>query len=99
MEVKINTASVLCAAEQIDITNKKMRDELADIDSAIRTLQQNWEGEAANSCVNKYEYIKRKFSDSRFSVVNAMVSFMKNQVGEGYEMTEQAVSTAASAFK
>ncbi len=95
----INTAAVLAAADQIDTANKNMRDELSDIDLAIRTLQQSWEGAAANSCANKYEYIKRNFSDARFSVVNDMVSFMKNQVGEGYKTTEKTVLSAASAFK
>ena len=99
MAIQINTAAVSSAADNIEITNKRIRDELSDVDSAIRTLQQNWEGEASSSCANKYEYIKRSFSDARFSVVNDIVSFLKNQVGEGYETTEQAVATAASAFR
>ena len=99
MAILINTAVVSNTADQIDTTNKKIRDDLSDIDSAIRTLQQNWEGEASNSCTNKYEYIKRSFADARFSVVNDMVTFMRKQVDEGYETTEKAVSSAASAFK
>ena len=99
MAVQINTAAVSSAADQIDILNKKIRDELSDVDLAIQALQRCWEGDAANSGVNKYNYIKRSFSDARFSVVNGIVSFMKIQVGEGYETTERAVSTAASAFK
>ena len=99
MAIQINTEVVAATAEQIDIINKTIRDELTNIDIAIRTLQQNWEGTAASSCVNKYEYIKKNFSDSRFSVVDGVVSFMRIQVGEGYEKTEKTVSSAASAFK
>ena len=99
MAIQINPAAVSSAADHIDTTNKKIQDGLTEIDAALRTLRQNWEGEAANTCVSKYEYIKRTFSDSRFSVVNGMVSFMRNQVGEGYETTEKNVATAASAFK
>lgn len=99
MAIQINTAAVSSAADQIDTLNKKIRDELSDVDLAIQALQRCWEGDAANSGVNKYNYIKRSFSDARFSVVNGIVSFMKIQVGEGYETTEHAVSTAASAFK
>lgn len=99
MDILINTAAVSTTADQIDRINKKIREELTEIDSAIRILQQGWEGEASKSCVNKYEYIKRNFSDARFSVVNNLVSLMKFQAGEGYERTEQAAITAASAFK
>ena len=99
MDIQINTAAVSAAADQIDILNKKIRDELSEVDSAIQTLQRCWEGEAAGSGINKYNYIKRSFSDARFSVVNGIVRFMKVQVGEGYEATEHAVSAAASAFK
>ena len=98
MAILINTAVVTNTADQIDTTNRKIRDELSDIDSAIRTLQQNWEGEASSFCTNKYDYIKRSFADSRFSVVNDLVTFIRKQVGEGYEATEKAVSSAA-AFK
>lgn len=99
MAIQVNTASVLATADQIDTINKKIREGLSEVDMAIRSLQQDWEGEASYSCTNKYEYIKRDFSDTRFSVINSVVSFMRNQVGEGYEATEHSVSSAASAFK
>ena len=99
MAVQIKTAAVLSAADQIDTINKKIREEMAEIDASLRTLHQHWEGEAFDTCNNKYEYIKRNFSDSRYSTINGLVSFARNQVGEGYEMTEKAVSNAASAFK
>jgi uncharacterized protein YukE len=99
LAILINTAAVSATAEQIDTLNRSMRDDLSDIDSAIRSMRQVWGGEAATSSVNKYDYIKRSFSDTRYSVVNGLVSFMKRQVGEGYDTTEQKVSTAASAFK
>lgn len=99
MAILINTAVVSNTADQIDTVNKKIRDDLSDIDSAIRKLQQNWEGEASSSCTNKYEHIKRSFSDARFSVVNDFVTFIRKQVDEGYEVTEKTVSSAAAAFK
>ena len=99
MAILINTAAVSNTADQIDATNIDLRDGLSDIDSAIRSLQQNWEGEAASSCANKYDYIKRNFADARFSVVNDLVTFIRKQVDEGYETTEKTVSSAAAAFK
>ena len=100
MDILINTAEVLSTADQIDTINKKIREDLANLDSAIKTLKNNWEGEASNSCTNRYDYIKNSFSDSRFTVVNEMVYFMRSNVGEEYERLEKTlVDTAASAFK
>ena len=99
MAVQINTAAVSATADQINLLNKKIRDELSDVDTAIQSLRNYWEGQAASSVIYNYDYIKRKFSDTRFSVLDGLVSFMKIQVGEGYEATEQAVATAADAFK
>ena len=99
MDIRINTAVVSSTADQIDVINKRIRDDMSDMETAIRTLRQSWEGEGASSCSGKLDYIKNNFSDTRFSVIDGMVSFMKMQVGEGYESTEQAVSSAASAFK
>ena len=99
MAIQVNTAAITSAADQIDAANKKIRDELSAIDSALKTLQKSWEGEASKSCVSQYDHIKRSFSEERYSVVNGLVLFMRNQVGAGYETTEKSVSSAASAFK
>jgi len=45
LAILINTAAVSTAADQIDTLNKKIRDEMSVVDSAIRSLQQSWEGE------------------------------------------------------
>ena len=99
MDIIINTAAVLTAAENIDSINKKMQSDLSDVESALRTMRQSWEGDGANACTNSYDRIKKGLGNDRFTVINGLVSFMKNQVGEGYESTEQSVSSAASAFK
>lgn len=99
MAIQINTARVSSVANYINDANKKIRDEISDLDTAIRLLERNWEGEASSSCVNKYDHLKRSFSDSRFSVVNGLVSFMRIQVEEGYEATEKSISNAAAAFE
>ena len=99
MAVQINTAAVSETADQINILNKKIRDELSEVDAAVQSLRSIWEGEAASSGINKYDYIKRNFFDARFTALDGLVSFIKIQVGEGYEAAEQAVATAADAFK
>ena len=98
MAIQITTNAVLAVAEQIDTSNKKIRDEFNDLESTIRILQQDWEGEAANTCARKYHHIKQQFSDARFSVVNDLFLFL-HQVDDSYNQVDQALSKAASAFK
>ena len=54
---------------------------------------------ASDAAFRKFNNIKNTYYDNRFKVVNDMVNFMKKQVGEGYEQTETAIVSAASAFK
>ena len=99
MDIFVSTSAVLDTAIQIDTINKNISKDLIYVDSAIKTLQSHWEGTASKECVDRYNYLKNNFSDARFSVVDAMVSFMKKQVVQGYEATEQVASNAAEAFK
>lgn len=99
MAVLINTAAVSLAADDIDKLNKQIRDELSEVDLAVRELRHCWTGQASDSCASKYARLKDNFSDRRYSVINGMVVFMKNSVGESYNAAEQTLVNAASAFK
>ena len=99
MDIFVSTSAVLDTAIQIDTINKNISQDLIYVDSAIKTLQKNWEGTASKRCVNRYSCLKNNFSETRFSVVDAMVSFLKTQVVQGYEETEHVASNAAEAFK
>ena len=99
MEIQINTAAVSATADRLDKLNQKLRLDLSDVDATIMSLRQCWEGEASGTCVRKYDYIKNNYADARYSVVNDLVAFLKMQVGERYETTEQVATNAAAAFK
>lgn len=99
MAIKINTAIVRSTAAQISSVNNKMNNDFFAVDSAINALNRSWDGSASDIAMRKFQSIKNNFYNNRFNVVNDMVNFMLKQVGEGYESTETAVSSAASAFK
>lgn len=99
MPIKVNTAAVLNTANEIDTINRSIRDDFAAVVSAISALNRNWDGSASNTGIGKLNYIKKNFVDNRFNVVNDYAAFMRQIVGEGYEATEKAAVTAASAFK
>ena len=99
MAIKVNTAIVRSTATQIASVNKKINNDFSAVESAINTLNNNWDGSASDAAFRKFSNIKSSFYDKRYGVVNDMVNFMLKQVGESYESTETTVSSAASAFK
>lgn len=99
MAIKVNTAVIKSTASQISSVNKKINNDFSTVESAINTLNRNWDGSASDNAIRKFQSIKNNFYNNRYNVVNDMVNFMLKQVGEGYESTETTVSSAASAFK
>ena len=99
MAIKVNTAVIKSTASQISSVNKKINNDFSTVESAINTLNRNWDGSASDNAIRKFQSIKNNFYNNRYNVVNDMVNFMLKQVGEGYENTETTVSSAASAFK
>ena len=97
--VQINTQEVLSAATQIDTDNKQLQEGLTDLEHVMRTVWQNWEGDAARASAGKYETIKHNFAEPRYSVVDSFARFLRNRVGEAYSSMEQAIARAAAAFK
>ena len=99
MAIQIDTNKVKTVATQIATTNQKISSDFSAVESAISNLNRNWDGTASNVASKKFNNIKNMYYDNRFNVVNDMVNFMKNQVGESYEKLESAIVSAASAFK
>lgn len=99
MAIKIDTSRVRSTASQISTMNKKIKNDFSSVESAINSLNNNWDGSASDAAVRKFQNIRNNHYNNRFNVINDMVNFMLNQVGEGYEKTETTISSAASAFK
>lgn len=99
MAIKIDTNAVRTTAKLIANSNQKISNDFSSVESAISTLNKNWNGTASDAAFRKFNNIKNTYYDNRFKVVNDMVNFMRKQVGDGYEQTETAIVSAASAFK
>lgn len=99
MAIKVNTALVKSTANQIAVVNKNIKNDFTSVQNAINSLNTNWDGSASEAAFRKFNDIKSKHYEKRYSVVNDMVNFMLKQVGENYERTETIISSAASAFK
>lgn len=99
MEIKINTNVVRNTACQIASVNQRISHDFSCVEHEISNLNRNWEGTGSYVALKKFNNIKSTYCDNRFKIINDMVNFMKKQVGDGYEQTEKAIFSAASAFK
>ena len=99
MSIKINTLKVNSAASNISRINGNIRDDFSAVTSAINVLDRNWDGSASDNAIRAFNSIKESYCDYRYSVINDLVVFLRNQVSTNYENTEQKVQTAADLFK
>ena len=98
-DLKINAEAVVRAAENIRNFNNTMRDSFDSVQDAISRLDNYWEGSAATSVISKFGAIKNNYCDARYSVLSNYIGFMLQQVGEGYNQTEEVNKSLADAFK
>ena len=99
MAIKINTGAVSTAATQIAKINQNINNDFSMVESAMNTLNRSWDGGASDNAIRKYQNIKNNYYQNRYNVIQQLVNFMRKQAGEGYEKTEQAIQSAAAAFK
>lgn len=99
MAINVDTNAVRTTAKQISDTNRNISDDFSPVESAISDLRKNWSGNASSAVIGKFDKIKKDYCDDRFKVINDMTNFLRNQVGDGYEVTEATIVSAASAFK
>lgn len=99
MAIQINTASVIDAATSIEKKNQTIRDEFPKVEAEIRQLGNIWESSVSRNACRRFQSLKSTFYQRRYDTVDDLVRFLRYQVAENYERTEEALSAAAAAFK
>lgn len=97
--LKVDTEQVITIANKIKSLNNQMRDDFDGVQDAITRLDGTWDGSAATNAISKFNAIKNSYCDARYNVVDYFVSFLHQQVGEGYAQTEAANKSLAEQFK
>lgn len=97
--IKINTDSVVNAAANIKTINGQIRDRFPDVQTAMNRLDGSWDGSAATSAMRKFNEIKNNYPSARYTVLDNYVNFLLQQVGQGYNETEEVNKSLADAFK
>ena len=97
--LKMNTDAVNTAAGNIKSLNNQIRQGLSNVNNAVSTLDYSWDGNAAQNAIQKYNEIKNSFDEPRYNVLDNFVTFLYQQVEEGYVSTEETNKSLADAFK
>lgn len=98
-DLKINTDAVVAAANNIKNCNNQIRENFSSVQTALSCLDKCWEGSAASYAIGKFNEMKSKFPDARYSVLDNYVKYLLQLVGEGYIQSEEANISLADQFK
>ena len=99
MAINVDTSKVVSTANTISAKNTAIKNDFKSVETAIRQLNTSWNGSASEGAIGAFDNIKNSYCDTRYTVVNDLVKFMLEQVGERYDTTETKLCSAASAFK
>lgn len=98
-DLKVNTDAVVSAAEHIAQFNKQIKEGISSAQTSMNRLDSEWDGSAAVYAMSKFNEMKNKYSDARYSVLDNYVRFMLEQVGVGYERIEDTNTSLSEQFK
>jgi hypothetical protein len=76
-----------------------MRTRYSDVETAMRRLDNYWDGAARNNAMSKIAQLKDQYNGARYDVLDNFVQFMLQQVSMGYENTESVNVSLADQFK
>jgi len=98
-QITIDSGQVLGIASQIESDNQKLQELLNDSKATVDSLSSYWTGKAADETRTSYESFGNKFFQTYFDVLNQYVKFLRTNVADQYEQTEQVDTQLADAFK
>ncbi|MBQ4260143.1 MAG: WXG100 family type VII secretion target [Lachnospiraceae bacterium] len=99
MSIKIDTGKVRMAADEISKLNRNISEDFSPLQRVVNSLSQTWTGRASEIATNKFRSIRNTYYDNRYYVIDDMVNFMHNQIGGGYENTENQIVNVAEKFR
>lgn len=99
MAIKIRTGSVSEAANYVSAKSTELKRRFNDLNGIYTRQRSCWSSAAGDAALQRFRALLNSNGDPRGPALDRFVGFMRVQVGEGYEQTESAVSTAADKFK
>lgn len=98
-QITLDSEQVLAIASQIENDNRQLQQMLTDSKTTIDRLLSYWTGRAAEETRTSYDTFAGKFFQTYYDILNQYVKFLRTNVSEQYEQTEQVNTQLADAFK
>ena len=98
-QITLDSEQVLAIASQIENDNRQLQQLLTDSKTTIDNLLTYWTGRAAEETRASYDTFAGKFFQTYYDILNQYVKFLRTNVSEQYEQTEQVNTQLADAFK
>ena len=87
--IRISTDQVTQIAQTIENLNNKLTDELNNSQNVVQQLSTIWQGEAAQTTIDSYNYFAKKYFQNYADVIKQYVAFLKGEVAPGYSEKEK----------
>ena len=97
--IKIDTDQVVQIANNLSQLNDDLQVKLEEVKNAIINLETVWTGEAATATKDAINEFATEYFQSYHDLINEYVEFLRTNVAEGYEQTENTNITLADSFK
>jgi len=97
--IRINTDQVAQIANEFERLNARLTEELQSSKATIDNLANIWEGEAAQATISSFDEFASKFFQSYEDVIKQYVTFLRQNIEQGYFLTETQNVGLADAFK
>lgn len=98
-QITIDSEQVMAIASQLENDNKELQQLLNDSKATINGLTAYHTGVAADETRASYESFANKFFQQYYDVLDQYVKFLRNNVANQYENTEQVNKQLADVFK
>lgn len=96
-EIKVNSSVMKEKASNFKNVAKSVEQFTNDMMSEIDSLKQAWEGEAAETLVNKFKGLRKNFEDI-CKTINQYGDFL-TQAAENYDKVEESIKQGAEGQK
>lgn len=97
--ITVNTDQVSSIAAEIEGLNKQLTQELERSKKLFDTLGNSWSGEAYEKSRASYNEFASKYFQNYEKVIADYVTFLRNNVSQGYFDVESANENLGEAFK
>lgn len=98
-QITLDSEQVLAIASQIENDNRQLQQLLTDSKATVDSLSSYWTGRAAEETRASYDAFAGKFFQTYYDILEQYVKFLRTNVSEQYEQTEQVNTQLADAFK